>query len=329
MRASKSNWEVCFSGNFWGHPVDETPGIELAVNRSFYWGGKCWLVPAVYICEQGMVIDLCLRASVEEITAFIDKWDLLNEKEHHFTQEERMNIEQDHPLHIGINLQVSFDGKPLRQKHGSGLSWLPPACFSDQLKPSEAAQQVMEHYDLAPSCGWRISRTAFAWSERPKSLHSVLKLVLEQEPAELPGPHFTVTAPGEQFTLTHPLTGQGHTLTVQELLPETLDTAHFEAEYADFPRHCLGMAYTLSPDLSTDQLTLHDTVENDPPKPKEDGRSRGGAIGVIMSPRGRKLGGASLRTAVSALHYEPVELVEWRTVFYTKTLENVILEFTL
>lgn len=329
MHTSKPNWEVYFSGNFWGHQGDEAPGTELAVSRPFYWGGKCWLVPAVYICDQGMVIDLCLRAAADEITAFIHKWDLLNKKDHHFTREERMNIEREHPLRIAIHPKVSFSGTPLRLKHGSGLSWLPPACLHGQTEERETARQVIEHYGLDPSYGWAIRRTAFTWSDIPEDVHGVLKLVLEQEPAELPGPHLTATAPGERFTLTHPVTGQEHTLTVHDLLDETLDATRFEAEYADFPCHCLGMTYTLSPDLSTDQLTVHDTVESDPPKPKGGGRSQGGAIGVIMRPRGRKMGDTSIHTAVSALHYEPVEQVEWRTVFHAKTLENVILEFTL
>lgn len=329
MHADHPAWEVYFSGNFWGHHNDEAPGTELPVSRSFYWGGKCWLIPAVYLCEQGIVIDLCLRASAEELNAFIDKWDLLHEEKHRFTPEERMNIEREHPLHLPASVRLCFNGAPLRHKHGSGLSWLPAACLRGQVKESRFARQAVDHYGLDPSYGWAISRTAFAWTDKPEALHGVLKVTLEQEPLELPGPHFTVTAPGEQFTLTHPVTGQEHTLTVQELLPETLDTAHFEAEYADFPRHCLGMAYTLSPDLSTDELTLHDTVENDPPKPKEGGRSRGGAVGVFMSPKGRTAEGLPLRTAVSALHYEPVLQVLWRTVFRTKTWEDMALEFTL
>ncbi|MBQ9165970.1 MAG: hypothetical protein IJX71_03490 [Oscillospiraceae bacterium] len=329
MRTSKPNWEVCFSGNFWGHDEDDAPGTELAVSRSFYWNGKCWLVPAVYICQQGIVVDLCLRASAEEIASFIDKWDLLHEEKHHYTAEEWMNMEREHPLHIAVNSQLSFNGTLLRHKHGSGLSWLPTVCLRGQVKESSSARQAVDHYGLDPSYGWAISRSAFAWTDKPKDLHGVLELTLEQEPSKLPGPHFTVTAPGEQFTLTHPATAQEHTLTVHELLPETLDTTHFETEYADFPCRCLGMAYTLSPDLPADQFALHDTLENDPPKPKEGGHSRGGAVGVIMSPRGRKMGDDSIRTAVSALHYEPVEVVEWRTVFYVKTPEALELEFTL
>ena len=194
---------------------------------------------------------------------------------------------------------------------------------------SETARAVLDHYDLPPEQGWAVSRAAFAWDELPQSPHGVLEIRLTQEPVSFPGSRFTVTAPGEQFPLSHPVTGELHTLTVQELLPEQLDNARLHPEYEDFPSHCLGMTYTLSPDLPPEEYALYDSAEHDPPRYKQGEKGQSGAIGVILSPHRNQTASHTLRTAVSSLHYEPVRQVEWRSVFRTKTAEELLLEFTI
>lgn len=329
MNTDNVEWKVYFNGDFWGHHGRDHAGEEITLNRSFLWGGKYWLIPAVYLCSQGLVIDICLRAEAQDVQAFIDKWDLYHEHGRRFTQEEQENIRQEHPLGMDIRPRILLGGKTLREKHGSGLTWLPTSCLREGMNPGKDAAAVLEHYGLDPAYGWSISRICFPWATKRKPALHAFRLIMEQKTQEFAGPHFTASTPGETFSLTHPITGKAHLLTVLELQPETLDLSHFQTEYDDFPCHCLGMSYTVTPDLDSHQLSLRDTLENDPPKPKEGARSRGGAIGVFMSPRGRKRGDSPIHTAASALHYEPVEQVQWRTVFYAKTLEDVELEFTL
>ena len=55
----------------------ETQGREIALKQEFFWGGRRWLLPSLYLFEQGVILDVLLEASAEELSAFIEKWDLL------------------------------------------------------------------------------------------------------------------------------------------------------------------------------------------------------------------------------------------------------------
>ena len=52
-------WQVTFEGTFWG--AHGKPGKELRLGASFSWAGDEWLVPAAYVCREGIVLDLCKR----------------------------------------------------------------------------------------------------------------------------------------------------------------------------------------------------------------------------------------------------------------------------
>lgn len=70
-------WKVTYDGGFWRN--EGNAGIEIPIQKSFCWGEEKWYIPAVYICDKGLVIDYCKQADPVQVKAFIDKWDLLNE----------------------------------------------------------------------------------------------------------------------------------------------------------------------------------------------------------------------------------------------------------
>ena len=55
-------WAVTFEGGFWG--VYGKPGKELSLGKTFFWAGDEWLVPAAYICKEGIVLDIVKRVPV-------------------------------------------------------------------------------------------------------------------------------------------------------------------------------------------------------------------------------------------------------------------------
>ena len=81
-------WKVYFEENFWGHSGKDRAGTEIRLNKQFDWAGHHWVIPAVYSCSKGLVVDFCMRAEVEDIRRFIAKWNLTaeNDSEENFTQ---------------------------------------------------------------------------------------------------------------------------------------------------------------------------------------------------------------------------------------------------
>lgn len=68
-----SPWEVTFDGSFWGHPKGHRSGKEIPVNTQFDWAGRHWIIPSVYSCSKGLVVDFCMQVEPADILAFMDK----------------------------------------------------------------------------------------------------------------------------------------------------------------------------------------------------------------------------------------------------------------
>ena len=71
-----------------------TQALKSLSKNPFCWGEEKWYIPAVYICDKGLVIDYCKQADPVQVKAFIDKWDLLNEGNNHYTKEQQEQIER-------------------------------------------------------------------------------------------------------------------------------------------------------------------------------------------------------------------------------------------
>ena len=60
-------WKVYFEGNFWGHWGRGRAGTEIRLDQQFDWAGHHWVIPAVYSCGKGLVVDLCMRTEAKDI----------------------------------------------------------------------------------------------------------------------------------------------------------------------------------------------------------------------------------------------------------------------
>ncbi len=325
-------WKVYFDGNFWGHHGRERAGKEISIRKQFIWSEKVWHIPAIYACSKGLVVDFCVQIPVECIRAFMDKWNLSIENDgSDFTNEQRMRIDAENPLSINMSPEVVLNGKVLTSSHGCGLSWNPcfPECNGIESKG------VLEQYGLDSTCGWAIWRSAFPWATKRKPLITTLGVTFKQGLVAIPGPHFHVSAPGDCIEFTHPTTGVQHTLTVQEYERQEMPTEHFGDKNYEYPTYYTVMSYTLSPDLPGNTFTVTDCEESDRPQQKQvdsnepQSSASCAAIAIIGGadgPTAIVFGGtdqAKLRTACSALHFDPVDDVEWQMVFHKKTCEDI------
>lgn len=319
-------WNVYFDGNFWGYSARQKPGKDISTQTHFNLNDKAWYIPFIYTCSKGLVIDFCVQIPAERIYSFIDKWGLSPENDGgSFTEEQQMQMETENPMVINISSEIVLNGKTISYSHGSGLSWNP--CFPEQ--NGMESDGVCKHYGLDQTSGWIIWRSAFPWQTKRKPKITSLSVIIKHDPINICSSHFSISAPGEYIDFTNPTTQTLHTLTVQEYEQQEIPTDRFSDDY-DFPSHCTAMSYTISPDLAGESFSVHDCSSGDRPRKKHrnsmepqstadcfsvgiiGGAHRPTAIPFCDSEQGK------LRAVCSALHFEPVNTVEWKIVFHKK-----------
>lgn len=331
---------VYFEESYWECLTEKgqkPSGEKFLPGTTFLWEGKQWQVPAVYLFEEGLVVDLCKRIEPRELTKFYEKWGRRDEEK--LTEEEQKLLCRESPFYQNFRLRAHADQRELLVRMGCGCAYCPP-----RLRPQDAAvsgdpdlaeRQLMEAYGLDPGAGWTFWRNSFAWPDRrPESVRSVV-LTLRKDPEDIPGPHF-FTVPGEagqEVSFRHPVTGKAHTLTVLGQEPKILPFEALPGEHVfDFmPEHYTALQCRVEPELSRKELLIGDCALPDPPKDRS-GSSAASSIAVIGGADGPtsiflagKTPGAGEAPAVqevySALHYEPAARVEWKLTF--RVDENV------
>ena len=127
---------------------------------------------------------------------------------------------------------------------------------------------------------------------------------------------FDMPGVGERVTISNPLTGGEHVLTVVGIEQKTV--RQVQAEGLTFPYQGTVMEYRLEPDIPRDQFFLTDLAESDEPIRTGKGSIRGGAVGLPVSNRNDP----EKRRALSSLHFETVETITWQAEFRAKTVED-------
>lgn len=330
-----AQWKVTYDGGFWDHDGDA--GVEIAIGKTFYWGAEKWYIPAVYICDEGLVIDFFMEADPADVKVFIEKWDLYNEDCNHYTEEQREQMRREHPLKVDFFGKVTCNGHELKQKHGCGLTWLSTSCLPPDCIPEPEAKWVLEHYGLDVDKAWSIRRFAYSFEDlcqpEKRGLES-LSIRMVRNPEKFTGQHFFTPAVGESVSLTHPLTGQVYMLTVHEVEQQELPEHLFRHPNMEYPTHLIAMRYSLEPDIHDRGFMIQDCAKSDRPQQKERdpnvafSATSVGIIGGADGPTGIVLGHntATHHAVCSALHFEPVEEVEWRAVFSEKMMDDVDVE---
>lgn len=324
-------WEVYFEYGFGGKKPRHRPGREITLGKTFTWGKEEWLVPAMYCCSEGVVLDLLKKVPLEALERFAEKWGLEEngEPRRELTAEEQDAMEAENPMEERFRAEVTVNGQPLRESTGYGRYWKPEDGCCD-----EDADRVLEHYELERDCGWAVWRVCCPWDGR-KMTPKTAELTMAAEKMAVDGGTFTAE-PGKTVPLTDPRTGLTHTLRVLSLTPETMDRSLLPPVGMEFPTEYVEMQYTLEPPLPVGDFVLVDAAPGDEARAckVENGLTAqesacigiiGGADGptaVFVSGKGDEAG-EDVRAAYSSLHYEPVETVNWRARFMARPKEAV------
>lgn len=345
----RPEWKVYFDGGFWPRTGRGKPGTEIPVRQTFSWAGNVWHVPAVYVCGAGLVVDFCMEIEPDRMRAFWEKWRPWTEEGWPLTPEDEERQVAENPMGVNFDARAVINGKTVRQKHGLGFGWTPASC-RPEWEQGELTQQdyegiwLMERYGLDQGRCWMFWRAAFPWATKTKPKLKTLTLSLEQNPVPVPGPRFTVSGAGESIPFTHPVTGEGHTLYVaeyeqQEISAERL--ALMEDGEWEYPSHYTAMVYAVWPELPKRSVAVRDCGEGDRPRRKAAsnpnefaivGAACVGVIGGADGPTAVLLTGgksADRRAVCSALRFQPAQQIEWRLVFYQKTVEDIEVELPM
>lgn len=332
-------WKVYYGGGNWIGQGKGRPGKEITLNSQFSWGDEIWHIPAIYSCSKGLVVDFCVEIQPERMKVFLDKWLPVCEDNFEISHEMQEKIDRENPMSIDFRPYLRVNGKDIKPEQGSSVTWIPQSCTSKEYSDETEARHMMTHYGLDETKAWTLHRWSCPWATLKKPVIKSLKLRLERSPESINGIHFKNPAVGDVITFEHPVTHIEHKLTVMEYEKQELSPKTFASEEYEFPTHHTMMTYTVEPELSNKNFQIRDCLDNDEArhKPKKRFEPQGTAaacIGIIGSADGPTAiilsNGSKVETAThatfSALHFEPIDDIEWRMVFCEKLMEDVKVE---
>ena len=205
MNHQHCRWKVCFGKNYWGTQKGTDQGEELHLDREFEWNGHRWLIPALYRCRQGLVVDFAIEVPQGELRAYMEKWGLTENGEctRTLTRAEERQMEQENPLDIGFCASLRLNGVRLHPSDGCGMGYLPETDAG-----SDEAAALVHYYGLDETKVWRFWRNSYPWAtksrkSRPKRFRT-LELELEAELKQHLAEQFPTPAAGESGTIHEP-----------------------------------------------------------------------------------------------------------------------------
>ena len=335
---------VYHNESLWGNVKRGPKLTPLSINRTFLWEGQEIYIPAVYVGKSGAVLDVCAKITIEEMTSFLKKWN----KERRLslkTPEDFELIDADNPASKEFAVEMMFDDTPLVRSVSSSLNWYPEDVFragdenldemveasAEEWKNDNVAEELMAAYECDPKCCWHFERLSYNWNGEGVLSPRNVSLTFQARFIPVSVGHFTTgidSLPTELKTI-HPATGEEYTLTLlgcEQIQHNSDDIGEKDVVY---PEHCQVLSYRISPEISRNFFDIRDCAESDQPilpnSRKKSGRSTG-AISVFMA---GKSSVPDSRTAVSSLHFEPQEKVQWRMVFYVQPKADINVSFPL
>lgn len=301
IRPGTLKWDVGFGTGFADYCEKSRAGQELAVNRCFLWAKEKWCVPAIYLCDNGIVVDTYMEVSAEKVDEFMAKWG--DKDVSTLSIEDQMLRELDDPLDLEVLGCLEVNERAVPRRQTINMVWNP------RMDNPWQARRTLEHYKLNRENGYLLRREFFLRRGSNPPIRT-MNLTLNAEPMSIPGQRFLAPKAGESITITHPLTGTDHQLTVTSLTREALDPNFLSNHPCCYTR----LGFKLEPQISKEFFSIMDCDPGDP------------VDGVISEQRSANF---PVKTpvaghwAVSSLRYTPADQITWRTVFRQKSRDDM------
>ena len=297
VRPGAPRWDVGMNTAFGNYCDRSDAGTELNVNREFTWQGEKWNIPAIYLCENGIVVDSYMEVSPARLAKFQQIWggidpDILS-------VEDQMRRQLEDPLKVDAVGKLTVNGKEAPRRPLHSILWNPGAENSWQ------ARRTLEHYGLSRENGYLLRREIFLRKSNNPPIRN-MDLLLCAEPVSVPGQRLIAPKNGETMDFIHPVTGDAYTLRVISQTRESLNPNYLSNDPCCYTR----LNFTTDPTIPRELLTIADCDPGD-----------GSASFNALQSAG-KLSGAG-HNAISSLRYTPAEQITWRMIFRQKTRPDI------
>ncbi len=327
----EKKWEVYFGNGFSSAKKRrKRPGREIPVKKSVVLDGRTWYIPAVYVCSEGLVADICTSADAEKMSEFMNKYQNIDGE--NLSRDEYELIERENPLNADIRVCVKVNGKTITSSSGCMTSWIP---FSDMCRDS--ASEAVRHYMLDGKYAWSISRFKFKWATKRRPEIKKLEISISTSPKKYFGPIITVGEPNEKLDFINPIDNTSHTLVINDIEHMKISEDVFKNAEHFLPRCYMLIKYSVFPKIDGECFRLYDVAQSDcvvakkPPDAFAPDAKNDFVIGII--------GGADGPTAIfasdngdkkelaehcvcSSVHFEPQESARFRIIFIDKRTES-------
>lgn len=314
-------WKVTWDGDFFDTDPDSIGAEPISVQTHFQWAGIEWFVPEIYSFDQGIIIYLLGKVDPDQVPQ--------NEFHEYLSPEAHERMMAENPLNLHVRPNVMINDIALRPSGGTGITWMTQEGWNLE------SRWVLEHYGLDMSYAWQINRIRFFWPVCGKMNINKMSIIMIQDKISVSGTHFKTPDAGNCVVLTHPQTEKEYILYIDELKQEVADFRRLHDQEMEFPTCYTQMHFRITPDMSRNDFRIVDCAQSDQPRYKKDYKKPenefavsfgiiGGASGpVTLVTRHESTSNETNHIATSALHFDPVEEIEWRTVFQEKPNEDM------
>lgn len=301
IRPGMLRWDVGYGTAFADHCDKEKAGQELRLERKVQWNNENWMIPSIYLCDNGIVVDSYLEVSGESMEKFQEKWSHRTTEQ--MSIEEQMRRKLEDPLGLDVRCGLVVNDKPAPLKKVTELRWDPTQ------ENDWHARRTLEHYGLDRNKAYLLRREHFLRRGKNPPIRE-MHLTMQAAPASVPGQRFIAPRSGESMSFTHPATGQIHTLKVIAQTREALDPNFLSNHPCCYTR----LSYILDPQIDSEMFSI---VDCDPGDPFE--ASHEAPMSALLSNK-IPAGG---HFALSSMRYTPAETITWRMVFRQKLRNDI------
>ena len=331
--------DVYHDNNIWGKGSPETKLTALPINHSFLWGEQEILIPAVYVGKAGAVLDVCAKIPIEDMAAFLKKWDYKRRMSLK-TPEEFEQIDADNPGSREFAVEICLDGTPLVLRMSSSLRWYPESVIQmgnanpaseDGFENNKSAEEWMRAYSCDKGCCWYFERLSYNWNGEPILSPQNISLAFRANLISITAGHFSTggSCDGKTVKTADPITGQEYTLTLHSCEQIRNSFAEIGAKGVVYPECCQILSYSIAPEIDHSLFCIRDCAEGDHPRMGDTQEPPSGSNGPTAVFMAGKNAAPDNRMAVSSLHFEPVSEVQWRMVFQIKPKNDTEISFPI
>lgn len=317
-----AEWNVYYNNDFGSETEEKQPGREVSVNKKITWQNEQWEILSIYLCGEGIVVDVCQRVDPTAINKYREKWSPFQDHIQEMPEEQLEQMMQESPFITEFRLLSEINGVPLEEQGRSIENWNPG--YSQET----SVEAILDHYGLDKLFGWVIHRAAYAWKEKTEQDLQEVRLVFAAEPENLFGSHFIAEEAGQQIDFIHPVTNQKHTLKITSIKSHLLDK-DFPDDGWEYPRNVLMLSYTVIPALSDGSFFISDCSKGDAPRLKKKVSDSPYPVQYFNIGFVRYGDDSEIEREVppfgigSSIYFDPPERVEWRMKFCEKLQEDM------